>query len=149
MSDRFVIAGLIVLVTNAQGKLRQVPLTLKQSGRVRRFVSKLHEGGLHIAPEDLLLLTEKDAMETFGQLTGKLPLRERWKRRLARLKSIWFSYPNPLSKVVRPFPASDSLDSTGSPATAEPAELMPRACSGANLTVLPPDEAITAIASEE
>lgn len=85
MSDRFVIAGLIVLVTNAQGKLRQVPLTLKQSGRVRRFVSKLHEGGLHIAPEDLLLLTEKDAMETFGKLTGKLPFMERWKRRFVRL----------------------------------------------------------------
>lgn len=85
MSDRFVIAGLIVLVTNAQGKLRQVPLTLKQSTRVRRFVTKLHEGGLHIAPEDLLLLTEKDAMETFGKLTGKLPFVERWKQRFKKL----------------------------------------------------------------
>jgi hypothetical protein len=101
MSDRFVIAGLIVLVTNSQGKLRQVPLTLKQSGRVRRFVSKLHEGGLHIAPEDLLLLTEKDALETFGKLTGKLPFWEKWKLRLARLKDVWFSYPNPLTKVAR------------------------------------------------
>lgn len=85
MSGQLSVTGLIVLVACGDGKLRLVPLTLKQSARVRRYITNLHEGNLRIAKEDLILLTEKDALETFGKLTGKLPFRERWKRRFVRL----------------------------------------------------------------
>lgn len=98
MSERFLVTGLVVLVAGGDGKLRLAPLTLRQSAKVRRYVTNLHGGNLHLASDDLILLTEKDALETFGKLTGKLPFQERWKRRVVRFKALWFSYPNPLTK---------------------------------------------------
>jgi hypothetical protein len=85
MSDRLLVTGLIVLVACADGKLRMAPLTMKQSARVRRFVTTLHGGSMRLQKQDLILLTEADALETFGKLTGKLPMKERFRRALNKL----------------------------------------------------------------
>lgn len=77
MSAPIAVQGLIVLVACADGKLRVSPLTIKQSARVRRLVTQLHGGSMHVAKKDLILLTEADALEAFGRLTGKIPLRQK------------------------------------------------------------------------
>lgn len=133
MSDRLLVTGLVVLVARGDGKLRLAPLTLQQSGRVRRFITKLHGGHLHLAQEDLLLLTEADALEAFGKLTGKLPFLERWKRRLRRLGEI--------SGLMPAKQESEQITSNAKRLTPNDG--------GAQLTVLPRDETILAAASEE
>lgn len=73
--------SVMVIVLCRDGKLRQAPLTTKQAAKVRRTVSHLHGGDIRLNPEEILVMSEADALEAFGKLTGKLPLRERlWKR---------------------------------------------------------------------
>lgn len=80
MTPSISFSGLIVLVADNDNKLRLVPLTQKQSARVRRLVTQLHGGSLHVCTKDLLVMSESDAIEAFGRLTGKVPIRQRFAR---------------------------------------------------------------------
>lgn len=86
--------SVMVIVLCSDGKLRQAPLTTKQSAKVRRVVSHLHGGEMRLNPEDILIMSETDALEAFGKLTGQLPFRERWKQRFMKLCQ-FFAKPPP------------------------------------------------------